>query len=287
MIRGYALVVMDNQDKIIDRYNLELITAPTGNGFQLELSTISTDIEDIITKVVQKKPTINMTVHQVKNGYMQSNVLTNWIQKYSTTDSNMFLEYNDTKTIKYCGGKVTSLTKTEKDEYKDLAQDLTFTMTTPFFTKQSSGIIKIAVSDKGKSYPFKYPYSYGKNIVENTTITNPYILEVPLIVSITGPIVNPIVSLIDENDNIYNIVDFNTTTLTSSERIVINSAIKKIYKVDIDVNGNEIAGTEVDCRPEVNPEHDTYLLAKRGTSIITLNIDDTGTLEGTWRQYTL
>lgn len=287
MIREYALVIMNNQDQIIDRYNLDLVTAPTGNGFQLELSTIATDIEDVITKVVQKKPTITMKVHLIKNGYSQSNILTNWIQKYSTADTNMFLEYNDTKTIKYCGGKVTSLTKTEKDEYKDLAQDLTFTMTTPFFTKQSSGIIKIAVSNKGKSYPFKYPYSYGRNIIDNTTITNPYIWEVPLVVSITGPIVNPIVSLIDENDNIYNIVDFNTTTLTSSERIVINSAIKKIYKVDIDVNGNEIAGTEVDYRPEVNPEHDTYLLAKRGTSIITLNIDDTGTLEGTWRQYTL
>ena len=287
MIRGYALVVMNSQDQITDRFNLDLVTAPTGNGFQLELSTIATDIEDVITKVVQKKATINMTVHQVTNGYMQSNVLTNWIQKYSTADTNMFLEYNDTKTIKYCGGKVTSLTKTEKDEYKDLAQDLTFTMTTPFFTKQSSGIIKIAVSNKGKSYPFKYPYSYGRNIIENTTITNPYILEVPLIISITGEISDPIVSLFDESGERYNMVDFTGTTLTSSERIVINSAIKKIYKVDIDANGNEIAGTEVDYRPEVNPEHDTYLFAKKGTSIITLNIDDTGTLEGTWRQYTL
>ena len=142
MIRGYALVVMNNQDEIIDRYNLDLVTAPTGNGFQLELSTIATDIEDVITKVVQKKATINMTVHQVTNGYMQSNVLTNWIQKYSTADVNMFLEYNDTKTIKYCGGKVTSLTKTEKDEYKDLAQDLTFTMTTPFFVKKDSGFYR-------------------------------------------------------------------------------------------------------------------------------------------------
>ena len=287
MIREYALVIMNNQDQIIDRYNLDLVTAPTGNGFQLELSTIATDIEDVITKVVQKKPTITMTVHLIKNGYSQSNILTNWIQKYSTADTNMFLEYNDTTTIKYCGGKVTSLTKTEKDEYKDLAQDLTFTMTTPFFTKQSSGIIKIAVSDKGKSYPFKYPYSYGKNIVENTTITNPYILEVPLIVSITGEISNPIVSLFDENGERYSMVDFTGTTLTSSERIVINSAIKKIYKVDIDENGNEIAGTEVDYRPEVSPEHNTYLYAQKGTSTITLNIVNTGTLEGTWRQYTL
>lgn len=287
MIRGYALVIMNSQDQITDRFNLDLVTAPTGNGFQLELSTIATDIEDVITKVVQKKPTITMTVHLIKNGYSQSNILTNWIQKYSTADTNMFLEYNDTTTIKYCGGKVTSLTKTEKDEYKDLAQDLTFTMTTPFFTKQSSGIIKIAVSDKGKSYPFKYPYSYGKNIVENTTITNPYILEVPLIVSITGEISNPIVSLFDENGERYSMVDFTGTTLTSSERIVINSAIKKIYKVDIDENGNEIAGTEVDYRPEVSPEHNTYLYAQKGTSTITLNIVNTGTLEGTWRQYTL
>lgn len=287
MIREYALVIMNNQDQIIDRYNLDLVTAPTGNGFQLELSTIATDIEDVITKVVQKKPTITMTVHLIKNGYSQSNILTNWIQKYSTADTNMFLEYNDTTTIKYCGGKVTSLTKTEKDEYKDLAQDLTFTMTTPFFTKQSSGIIKIAVSNKGKSYPFKYPYSYGRNIVENTTITNPYILEVPLIVSITGEISNPIVSLFDENGERYSMVDFTGTTLTSSERIVINSAIKKIYKVDIDENGNEIAGTEVDYRPEVSPEHNTYLYAQKGTSTITLNIVNTGTLEGTWRQYTL
>lgn len=287
MIRGYALVIMNSQDQITDRFNLDLITAPTGNGFQLELSTIATDIEDVITKVVQKKATITMTVHQVINGYTQSSILTNWIQKYSTADVNMFLEYNDTKTIKYCGGKVTSLTKTEKDEYRDLAQDLNFTMTTPFFTKQSSGIIKIAVSDKGKSYPFKYPYQYGKNVVENNEIDNPYILEVPLIVSITGEISNPIVSLFDENGERYSMVDFTGTTLTSSERIVINSAIKKIYKVDIDENGNEIAGTEVDYRPEVSPEHNTYLYAQKGTSTITLNIVNTGTLEGTWRQYTL
>ena len=287
MIRGYALVVMNNQDEIIDRYNLELITAPTGNGFQLELSTISTDIEDIITKVVQKKATINMTVHQVINGYTQSSILTNWIQKYSTADVNMFLEYNDTKTIKYCGGKVTSLTKTEKDEYKDLAQDLTFTMTTPFFVKKDSGEIIIEISSTGKSYPFKYPYSYGRTSINNTEIENPYILEVPLIISITGAIDYPAVSLFDEDGNRYAMVDFNGTILSSSERIIINSATKKIIKVDIDENGNEIKGTEVDFRPEVNPMHNSYLYAKRGKSTITININNTGSLRGTWRQYTL
>ena len=282
MIRGYALVVMDNQDKIIDRYNLELITAPTGNGFQLELSTISTDIEDVITKVVQKKPTINMTVHLVKNGYSQSNILTNWIQKYSTADSKMFLEYNDTVITKYCGGKVTSLTKTEKDEYKDLAQDLTFTMSTPFFVKKEN-TITIQVSSVGKKYPFKYPYQYGKNIVENNQINNPYIQDVPITITIDGAIDNPTIDLIDEEGNRYSRVQFDGITIATGETLVINSAQKKIFKINLD-------GTQTDYRPEVSPEFDTYLLAHRGTTTISINTNDSGEgfkLTGGWRQYTL
>ena len=282
MIRGYALVVMDNQDKIVDRYNLELITEPTGNGFQLELSTIATDIEDVITRVVQKKPTISMTIHQIRNGYMQSNILTNWIQKYSTTDSNMFLEYNDTVTTKYCGGKVTNLTKTEKDEYKDLAQDLTFTMTTPFFTKREN-TITIEVSSVGKKYPFNYPYQYGSNIVENNQIDNPYILDVPITVTINGAIDNPTIDLLNEDGNRYSRVQFDGVTIAQGEQLVINSAQKKIFKINTD-------GSQVDYRPEVNPEYDTYLLAQKGITTISINTTDSSEgfkLIGGWRQYTL
>lgn len=282
MIRGYALVIMNSQDQITDRFNLDLITTPTGNGFQLELSTIATDIEDVITKVVQKKPTINMTVHLVKNGYSQSNILTNWIQKYSTADSKMFLEYNDTVITKYCGGKVTSLTKTEKDEYKDLAQDLTFTMSTPFFIKREN-TITIQVASIGKKYAFKYPYSYGKNVVENNEIDNPYILDVPVIITIDGAIDNPTIDLLNENGDRYSRVQFDGITIAEGESLIINSAQKKIYKINTD-------GSETDFRPEVNPEFDTYLLAHRGTTTISINTNDTSTgfkLTGSWRQYTL
>ena len=282
MIRSYALVIMDKQDKIIDRFNLDLVTNPTGNGFELELSTIATDIEDIITKVTQKKPTINFTISQVKNSYLQANILSNWIQKYSTADSRMFLEYNDTKIIKYCGGKVTKLTKTEKNEYGELAQDLTFTMTTPFFEKKEN-TITIEVSATGKSYPFNYPYSYGKNIVENNEIENPYILEIPLIITINGAIDNPTIDLLDESENRYSRVKFDGITIAENEQLVINSAQKKIYKISED-------GTETDYRPQVSPEFDTYLLAKRGTTTISINTNDASTgfkLTGSWRQYTL
>ena len=126
MIRKYALVILDKQDKIIDRYNLDLVTDPTDNGFSLDLSTISSDIEDIITKVVQKKQVITMNVIQYQNAYNKTNILANWIQKYSTAQYRMCLEYNDTTQLRYCEGKVTGLTKGEKDEFGEIIQKLSF-----------------------------------------------------------------------------------------------------------------------------------------------------------------
>ena len=280
-IRKYALVILDKQDKIIDRYNLDLVTDPTDNGFTLNLSTISSDIEDIITKVVQKKQVITMNVIQYLNAYNKTNVLANWIQKYSTAQYRMCLEYNDTTQLRYCEGKVTGLTKGEKDEFGEIIQKLSFTMSTPFFTKQKQ-TINIRVSSVGKKYPFKYPYSYGSSKVENNEINNVYILDIPLIITINGAISNPTVSLIDENNEIYNTVKFSNFVLLKGEQLVINSAQRKIYKI--------VNGIETDMSAETDPSYDTFLRAKNGLSKIVVNTADASSgfsLTGGWRQYTL
>lgn len=280
-IRKYALVILDKQDKIIDRYNLDLVTDPTDNGFTLNLSTISSDIEDIITKVVQKKQVITMNVIQYLNAYNKTNVLANWIQKYSTAQYRMCLEYNDTTQLRYCEGKVTGLTKGEKDEFGEIIQKLSFTMSTPFFTKQEQ-TINIRVSSVGKKYPFKYPYSYGSSKVENNEINNVYILDIPLIITINGAISNPTVSIIDENNEIYNTVKFSNFVLLKGEQLVINSAQRKIYKI--------VNGIETDMSAETDPSYDTFLRAKNGLSKIVVNTADASSgfsLTGGWRQYTL
>lgn len=281
MIRKYALVILDKQDKIIDRYNLDLVTDPTDNGFTLNLSTISSDIEDVITKVVQKKQVITMNVIQYQNAYNKTNILANWIQKYSTAQYKMCLEYNDTTQTRYCEGKVTGLSKGEKDEYGEIVQKLSFTMSTPYFIKQEQ-TINIQVSSIGKKYPYTYPYSYGTNVVENNNINNIYILDIPLIITIDGAISNPTISLVDENNNIYNTVRFSDFTLNQGEQLVINSAQRKIYKI--------VNGIEIDMSAETDPSYDTFLRAKNGISKIIINTTDTGTgfkLTGGWRQYTL
>lgn len=281
-IRKYALVILDKQDKIIDRYNLDIVTEPTDNGFALDLSTISSDIEDIITKVVQKKQIITMNVIQYRNAYNKTNILANWIQKYSNAQYRMCLEYNDTTQVKYCEGKVTSLTKGEKDEYGELIQKLSFTMATPYFIKQEK-TINIQVSSVGKKYPFKYPYSYGTSAIENNEINNIYILDIPLIITIDGGISTPTISLVDENGDVYNTVKFSNLTLGSGEQLIINSAQRKIYKISS-------SGVETDMSAETDARYDTFLRAKNGTSKIVVNTDGAGStfkLTGGWRQYTL
>ena len=281
-MRSYALVVLDKYDKIIDRYNLDVVTNPTGNGFKLNLSTISTDIEDIITKVVQAKNVIQFTINQNKNSYSKSNLLAQWIQKYSTTQYRMALEYNDTNVIKYCEGRVISLTKTELDEFRNLPQVLQFQQTTPYFIKQEN-TITIQVSAVGKSYPYSYPYSYGANIVENNEINNPYILDIPLIITVDGAIDNPTISLLDENGEMYSRVAFTGYTIAQGESLVVNSAQRKIYKILAN-------GTEEDFVPMVSPVYDTFLRAKSGKTTIAINTNDSAEgfkMTGGWRQYTL
>lgn len=282
-MRKYALVVFNNKDEIIDRYNLDITTNPTGNGFELELFTIGSDLEDIITKVVQKKKKITFVVNQIHDSYQKANLLANWVQKYSTKDYQMALEYDDGVVVRYCEGRVTKLEKTEMQPKNVLQQKLEFTQTTPYFIKREN-TITIQVASKGKSYPFTYPYSYGANMIENNNIDNPYILDVPLIIIIEGKINAPRVDLLDENGDIYSTVEL-TEPLNTNEQLIINSAQRKVVKILSN-------GDEIDYVPKVSVAFDTFLRAKNGLSKININtgsdnVGDDFKLTGSWRQYNL
>lgn len=280
-MRKFALVILDEVDAVKDRYNLDIVTEPQGLGFTLNLSKLTGDIEDVITKVVQSKNVIKFTVNHYHRSYDKANALALWIQEYSKAENTMALEYDDGEIVRYCEGRVTSLSKTEIDVYGNLSQSLGFEQTTPFFVKRKN-TITIQVSATGKSYPFRYPYSYGRNKVENNDIKNAYIYDVPLIITIYGAIDSPTIDLVDEAGKPYNTVKFDKTLYTD-EKIIINSAQKKIYKTTAD-------GITVDYRPEVSPEYDTFLMAKNGNSKIRINDKEAADgfkLVGGWREYRL
>lgn len=279
MVREFSLVVFDIENKIIDRFNLNLASDPSGLGFKLKLSLIESDIENILTKVVEEKKSIKLRINNTE-GYNAGNILTNWIQKYTKTNSRMGLGYNDTKRQRYCEGRVVELTRTELNEYSVLAQDLIFMPLTPFFTNIENQIY-VEMSSTGKNHPYKYPYSYGKSKIENNLISNPYILDVPVTIRINGGITTPMIQLLDADGIAYNTVSFNTVTLSDTEHIIINSAERKIWFWG--------GAAYSDITQEVNPMYDTFLRAKAGESTLSDNLlaTDTGNIIGSWRQYGL
>lgn len=279
-MRSFAFTVFDIDNSILDRFPLDVVTDLSGLGWRLKLSTLEGDVTDTITKVVQEKQSVGMTINLIKRGYEKFTILSQWLQKYSAPNVALALEYNDGVQVRYIEGKVTELKKIEKDEFDNLSCAATFTPTTPFFLNIEQSI-RFTFSSVGKSYSFKYPYCYGKNVVENNQINNPYLAPVPVTVTLYGPISEPVVRLLDENGNSYNTVGFPGVSLQTGQYIVINSSTKKIYFFD--------GAEHVDYSAKTDPSGDTFLFAERGISTISVNLDtaNQGTLVGSWRQYGL
>lgn len=280
-MRKVAFVVFNNENAIVDRFSLDIITDIQGVGFKLKLSTIDGDIESIVTKVVQDKQDVKFKIHFINHPYAKSTIIEQWIEKYSTPGKRLALEYSDGMKTRYTEGKIIELSKTEKDEFNRLIRDCVFKPLTPFFTHVSNAI-KIKMTSYGKSYPYKYPYSYGAAKMENNEINNPYILDVPVTVKITGSVSEPIVRLLDENNVEYNRVSFPEVTLYDGDYIIINSADRKIW-------ANISGAGEQDFAAHTDPSYDTFLRAITGKSKISVNFSpsDTGELVGSWRQYGL
>ena len=279
-VRKFAFVVFDRENKIIDRFNLDIAINPSGLGFSLNFDAIESDLENIITRVYQRKQPVTLTAVNGKHGYTFANTLTTWLQKYSTKEMKLALEYNDTTRTRYCEGKVVSFNKTELDVHKDIENLISFQPTTPFFTNVEN-LVQIEITDSGKFYPFSYPYSYGANLIENNNIENPYIMDVPLIIRIDGAIAEPTIQLIDEDETVYAKVKFTGITILEGQHLIINSADRKIYFY----NGSEY----IDYTNETDPQFDTFLRAQPGTTKLSINLSltDTGKLTASWRQYGL
>ncbi|MDE7439755.1 MAG: phage tail family protein [Clostridia bacterium] len=279
-MRSFAFVAFDIDNSITDRFPLDYVTGLSGLGWKLKLSKLEGDVSDVITKVMQEKQTINLTVNLIGRGYEKFLILTQWLQKYSFPDKRLALEYSDGVNVRYTEGKVTDLKRTEKDEFNNLSCAAQFTPTTPFFSNIEN-TIRISYSSKGKFYPYKYPYCYGRSVVENNEIDNPYLAEIPVTVTIYGSITNPSVSLLNEDGEEYCTVRFKDFNMTDGQFLIINSVTKKIWFFD----GNSFT----DWTAYADPSEDTFLLAQSGKSKVSINLDasDTGYLVGAWRQYAL
>lgn len=283
-IRKFALVIVDDFDKEIDRFNLDYADTPKNLGFELEFTTLESRLTTYFTSAREKKLATTLNLNFIRpNAYEKANAFKRFVQKY--TNQRMVFEYNDTTSeVKNWEGKVQKFGQDELTNFKSLVCPISFLPSTPKYIRKDN-VVTIRPATKGKSYPFKYPYAYGKSTVENNIINNEYFDEIPLRVHIYGAINNPQISLQDaETNEIYSTVRFENLYVAENEELIIDAIQSKVL-----IKRNRQLTSAYDYLSK-DASLDSFLYAKANTIskvVITLNPLENGYLKASYRQYTL
>ena len=283
-IRKFALVIVDDFDKEIDRFNLDYADTPKNLGFELEFTTLESRLTTYFTSAREKKLATTLNLNFLPPyAYEKANAFKRFVQKY--TNQRMVFEYNDTTSeVKNWEGKVQKFGQDELTNFKSLVCPISFLPSTPKYIRKDN-VITIRPATKGKSYPFKYPYAYGESTVENNIINNEYFDEIPLRVHIYGAINNPQISLQDaETNEIYSTVRFENLYVSENEELIIDAIQSKVL---IKRNGQLTSAYDYLSK---DASLDSFLYAKANTIskvVITLNPLENGYLKASYRQYTL
>ena len=155
----------------------------------------------------------------------KSETIRRFIEQY-TNSNKMALEYDNGVLLKYIDCLVQDFDLSEKDEFQSLTIPITIKPLSPFY-RIVSNEITIKPAESGKAYPHGYPYGYGSGTIENNEIKNTYIKEIPLVITIYGEMSNPLIVLKDEDDEIYDTLEFEALTLAEGEHIIIDSINRK------------------------------------------------------------
>lgn len=291
-IRKFALVIVDDFDKEIDRFELDYADTPRNLGFELEFTTLESRLTTYFTSAREKKLATTLNLNFLPpNAYEKATKFKAFVQK--NINKRMIFEYNDTTKasvinpcagVKNWEGKIQKFGQDELTNFKSLVCPISFLPSTPKYIRKDN-VITIRPATKGKSYPFKYPYAYGKSTVENNIINNEYFDEIPLRVHIYGAINNPQISLQDaETNEIYSTVRFENLYVSENEELIIDAIQSKVL---IKRNGQLTSAYDYLSK---DASLDSFLYAKANTIskvVITLNPLESGYLKASYRQYTL
>jgi hypothetical protein len=283
-IRSFAIVVVDDFDNEIDRFNLDYADTPKNLGFELEFTTIESRLTTYFTSAREKKlpTTLNLNFLPPK-AYYKVNMFKQFVQKH-TEDRMVFEYYDTTSEIKNWEGKVQKLGQEELTEWGGLVCPMSFLPGTPKYIRKDN-TISIKQTSVGKSYPFKYPYSYGRSISENNLINNTYFDEIPLRITLYGYMTNPQISLQDAvTEETYSTVRFENISIAENDRLIIDSIQSKIllYHDGVYTSAYDYVSKQA--------ELDSFLYAKANTLskvAISLSPIETGYLTASYRQYIL
>ena len=282
-IRTFSLIVVDDSDTILDKMDLPYVDSPNNLGFEIEFSSLESGLTTYFSDPKEKRQDISFNlVFPPPDPYAQSKQFKEFVQKY--INSNLALEYNDTKGAKRIEGRIRKFGLSEITDWGGLLCPMVFSPSTPKYTPKSYQTSAV-YSTEGKSYPESYPYSYGKSLVTGDSIDNTYFDDIPLVVTIHGPVDNPYISLQDiVSGEIYSTVRFLNFYLGENDYVTIDAVRSKItaYRNSEHFSAYDFVSKESTL--------DSFLYAKGQTkSKIIISSDSTESVEVSVRyhQYTM
>lgn len=274
-MRTFVLQAYNANLELISEYHLELVTSPSGLGFQQKITRVETDTLDYITHQKVNKKSIKLTVNfDGPNAYYKSRMLRNWICNY--IQKRCVLKYDDGEgretfpaSVMYIDIQIEELDVTELNAGVN-SVPLTIQPLSPWYI-MGRKIVRASIATASKTYPYTYPYTYGSLSIteEERTINNTFFKPIPLLIRFKGKITSPEVSLKDNNDEIYTTISFPNVVLEEGQILEVNA-------IDRNVLFYESSNAKgVDYYNYQDHSKDTYLFAEAGINKIVVNLDQT------------
>lgn len=269
MRRNFKLIAyLRITDSLVDEFNLDRVTSPSGIGFKQKVTVQETETVDYVVSQVIKKKSIKLQVSFIEpEAYAQAESFQLWLGKYLD-----LAKYR--LTLQYDNGLNERIVDVYIEDYelinleaRVVSIQLTLQPLTPNYLPTRT-IVTIVNSTTNKEYPYSYPYQYGGGTLEGNSINNQFIAAVPTIVTFRGKIVDPECSLIDENNNAYTTVKFTGMTLLAGQKLVVDGINQRITFF-----ATEDATEGVDYFNEIDKTEDTFLRVKPGVSTVAVNLD--------------
>ncbi len=253
-----------------------LAAEPKGLGNKFSLSYKESEKGKHLTNVKPDFEQIQLSIYfnaDGSNGYGNYKSLLLFLAACGT--SPFLFEYNDGVTDKFCEVVSNTMPKTEINEEGLFVETFSFDRQTYWYERVEESFA-LKKTTAASSFPLHFPFGFAGMVFKNKyKISNPFFVDAPIIVKITGDIAENIrLYLADMSDKIIAEISLATNNADGTE-IVIDPTTKKITVIDTE------SGATRNGYGLTDKTKQSFLYLPQGEYYIGSNMtaDDNGTIE--------
>lgn len=184
MIRTFKIKNAAGEERTLLSRSGPLLIDPDGLGWEEETEFFRAGSMFVPMEEYFKQKEITGTI--IIRSYQMYRDFTKFLRR-----TPLILSYQTEKeTVYKLGVKATRIEKGEKNEFKVLECDVTFTALGRFY-REITGYSESTVTE-GKKYSYVYPYTYSKGTANTIVLTSDSIEESPCRITIYGPVEAPV-----------------------------------------------------------------------------------------------